>query len=174
MLNLSLSCHSHLSASVSIKFCLQTEGSALLLAFHTFCWRLFMGKVRHNPALGAVITREALWCGWSIFGNRIRICFNPGCQISRHNESVMDVGQVLMFLFHVLWPWFSVSSITKISCSASVSAYRCCLASFCWSSWLEETWRAFFGRTDPGRWENVPARLVVDFSMTAFMFLWIG
>lgn len=59
----------------------------------------------------------------------------------------------------MLWPWFSVSSITKILCSASVSAYRCCLASFCWSSWLEETWRAFFGRTDPGRWENFPAGL---------------
>lgn len=86
---LSLSCHAHLSVSVFIKFCLhrQKEGSALLLAFHTLCWRLFMGKDRHNPVLGAVIIREAFWYGWRTFCNRIRICFNPDCQISRHNQN---------------------------------------------------------------------------------------
>lgn len=54
--------------------------------------------------------------------------------------SVMDVGQVLMLSFSsmLLRSWLSVSSITKISCSASVLAYRRCLASFCLSSWLEE------------------------------------
>lgn len=85
--------------------------------------------------------------------------------------SVMDVGQVLMLSFSsmLLWSWLSVSSITKISCSASVLAYRRCLASFCWSSWLEEIWRAFFGRIDPGWWDKFPARLVVAFSMTVFI-----
>ena len=89
----------------------------------------------------------------------------------------MDAGQVLMLSFSsvLLWSWLSVSSITKISCSASVLAYRRCLASFCLNSWLEEIWRAFFGRIDPGWWDNFPARPVVDFSTTVVVIFmsWI-